>query len=178
MTKRLPRLRNTLPGSTTSSPSAASAKASGATWKGCSYPRSAIGPRPRSPMRSRRSARNTRAQTLQWFLSESTWDADAVNARRLALLRADPATAPDGRGVLVIDEHGDRKWGRKTAHVGRQYLANRGKTASGVVSVTSLWADEAVYWPVHYEPYTPSTISPRARPTRPSAPNSPLPGSW
>lgn len=100
-------------------------------------------------------AQHPRAQELQWFLSESTWDAAAVNARRLARLRADPATAPDARGVLVIDEHGDRKWGRKTAHVGRQYLANLGKTDSGVVSVTSLWADEAVYWPVDYEPYTP-----------------------
>jgi len=100
-------------------------------------------------------AQHPRAQGIQWFLSEWTWDPATVNARRLALLRADPATAPDGRGVLVIDEHGDRKWGRKTAHVGRQYLANLGKTDSGVVSVTSLWADERVYWPVDYAPYTP-----------------------
>ena len=70
-------------------------------------------------------------------------------------MRADPATAPDARGVLVIDEHGDRKWGKHTARVGRQYLANLGKTDSGGVSVTSLWADERVYWPVGYEPYTP-----------------------
>jgi hypothetical protein len=101
-------------------------------------------------------AQHPRAQGLQWFLSESTWAPDTVNDRRLALLRADPATAPDGRGVLVIDEHGDRKWGHKTAHVGRQYLANLGKTDNGVVSVTSLWADERVYWPVAYEPYTPA----------------------
>ena len=100
-------------------------------------------------------AQHPRAQGLQWFLSESTWDPATVNARRLAPLRADPATAPDERGVLVIDEHGDRKWGRKTAHVGRQYLANLGKTDSGVVRVTSLWADERVYWPVGYAPYTP-----------------------
>jgi len=86
-------------------------------------------------------AQHPRAQRRQWFLSESAWEPTEVNARRLALLRADPATAPDGRGVLVIDEHGDRKWGRKTAHVGRQYLANLGKTDSGVVAVTSLWAD-------------------------------------
>ena len=66
-----------------------------------------------------------------------------------------PGDRPDARGVLVIDEHGDRKWGKHTAHVGRQYLANLGKTDSGVVSVTSLWADERVYWPVGYEPYTP-----------------------
>ncbi len=100
-------------------------------------------------------AQHPRAQGLQWFLSESTWAANALNERRLALLRADPTTAPDAQGVLVIDEHGDRKWGHKTAHVGRQYLANLGKTDSGVVSVTSLWADARVYYPLDYEPYTP-----------------------
>src|SRR5215217_2936170 len=46
--------------------------------------------------------------------------------------------------------------GKKTAQVGRQWLANIGKTESGVVSVSSLWADESVYWPVAFEPYTPS----------------------
>jgi hypothetical protein len=93
---------------------------------------------------------------LQWFLSESGWDPKAVNARRIELLGADPKTAPDEEGVLVIDEHGDRKWGKKTAHVGRQYLANIGKVDSGVVSVTSLWADdEGVYYPLEVEPYTP-----------------------
>ena len=72
-------------------------------------------------------AQEARVQALQWFLSESTWDAAAVNTRRLALLRAEPLTAPDEHGVLVIDEHGDRKWGTKTAHVGKQYLGNLGK---------------------------------------------------
>jgi len=97
------------------------------------------------------------AQSLQWFLSESTWDPDGVTERRLELLRADPLTAPTAQGVLVLDEHGDRKWGDKTAHVGRQYLANLGKTDNGVVSVTSLWADEGVYYPLHYAPYTPAS---------------------
>jgi len=58
--------------------------------------------------------------------------------------------------VLVIDEHGDRKWGKKTAHVGLQWLANIGKSESGVVSVTSLFADERIYYPVDVEPYTPA----------------------
>jgi SRSO17 transposase len=93
---------------------------------------------------------------LQWFLSESTWDPDAVNQRRLARLGTDPLTAPDAAGVLVIDEHGDRKRGRHTAHVGKRYLANIGKVDSGVVSVTSLWADERVYYPLHFKPYTPA----------------------
>lgn len=84
------------------------------------------------------------AQRLQWFLSESTWNPHDLNTQRLALLRAHPRTAPTAEGALVIDERGDRKAGSKTAHVGRQYLANVGKIDNGVVSVSSLWANEQV----------------------------------
>jgi hypothetical protein len=101
-------------------------------------------------------AQRKEAQSLQWFLSESRWDPEVVNARRLELLGEAPRTSPTEDGVLLIDEHGDRKWGKHTAHVGRQWLANIGKTDNGVVSVTSLWADEGVYYPVDFEPYTPA----------------------
>jgi DDE superfamily endonuclease len=95
-------------------------------------------------------------QRLQFFVSESVWDPERVNARRLELLRADPATAPHGGGVLVIDDSGDRKDGTKTAHVGRQWLGRYGKTDNGVVTVTTVWADERLYYPVHAVPYTPA----------------------
>jgi SRSO17 transposase len=101
------------------------------------------------------------AQRLQWFLSESTWDAAAVTTRRLELLRGDAATAPHAGGVLIVDETGDRKDGDQTAHVGRQYLGNRGKIENGVVSVGSLWADEGVYYPLAVAPYTPQHWFPR-----------------
>jgi SRSO17 transposase len=101
-------------------------------------------------------AQRREAQSLQWFLSESGWDPKEVNEHRLELLFEERATAPSWKGALIIDEHGDRKWGNRTAHVGRQWLANIGKTDSGVVSVSSLWADEGVYCPVDFEPYTPS----------------------
>jgi hypothetical protein len=102
-------------------------------------------------------------QRLQFFLSESVWDPEAVNARRLELLRAGPATAPHGGGVLVIDDSGDRKDGSKTAHVGRQYLGRYGKTDNGVVTVTTVWADERVYYPVHAVPYTPAKYFARGK---------------
>jgi hypothetical protein len=99
-------------------------------------------------------AQDRQAQSLQWFLSESDWDERKIQAQRLRMLLEDPLTAPSRRGVLVIDEHGDRKAGDQTAHVGRQYLGNLGKIDNGVVSVTSLWADEGVYYPLDFEPYT------------------------
>ena len=102
-------------------------------------------------------AQHPAVQRLQFFLSESRWDPERVNDRRLELLRCDPATAPHGGGVLVIDDSGDRKDGVKDrGHVGRQWLGRYGKTDSGVVTVTTVWADERVYYPVHAVPYTPA----------------------
>jgi hypothetical protein len=102
-------------------------------------------------------AQHREVQRLQWLLSESSWDHERVNQQRIGLLQADPATAPHARGVLVIDDTGDRKDGSATAHVARQYLGSVGKTDNGIVAVTSLWADARCYWPVHAVPYTPAS---------------------
>jgi hypothetical protein len=102
-------------------------------------------------------AQHRKVQRLQWFLSESSWDHEQLNQRRVQLLREDPATAPSERGVLVVDDTGDRKDGTATAHVARQYLGSVGKIDNGIVAVTSLWADERCYWPVHAVPYTPAS---------------------
>ena len=56
----------------------------------------------------------------------------------------------------MIDDSGDRKDGVKTAHVGHQWLGRYGKTDNGVVTVTTVWADERLYYPVHAVPYTPA----------------------
>jgi hypothetical protein len=105
-------------------------------------------------------AQHREVQRLQFFLSEATWDHEQVNAQRLKLLGEDPVTAPHAKGVLVVDDTGDRKDGTQTAHVARQYLGSVGKVDNGIVAVTSLWADERCYWPVHAVPYTPSSRLP------------------
>jgi SRSO17 transposase len=103
-------------------------------------------------------AQGAPAQRLQFFLSESAWDVAQIEARRVGLVREDPrrSSAPHERGVLVIEETGDRKDGTKTDHVGYQYLGSVGRIANGIVSVSSVWADERVYYPLHVEPYTPA----------------------
>ncbi|MFE4663796.1 IS701 family transposase [Streptomyces sp. NPDC056716] len=101
-------------------------------------------------------AQHPAVQRLQFFLSESRWDPEKVNARRVDLLLADPATAPHAGGVLVVDDSGDRKAGGATAHVGKQYLGSLGKVDRGVVTVTTCWADERLYHPLHAVPYTPA----------------------
>ena len=72
-------------------------------------------------------AQAAEVQRLQFFLSEATWDAESINAKRLALLAAEPATAPSAAGVLVLDDTGDRKDGSATDHVARQRLGSVGQ---------------------------------------------------
>jgi hypothetical protein len=108
-------------------------------------------------------AQEAPVQRLQFFLSEAPWEADAVNQRRLELLLANPQTAPHDGGVLVVDETGDRKEGNQTEHVARQYLGSIGKVDNGIVAVSTLWADERLYYPLHVRPYTPAERLPRGK---------------
>ncbi|WP_331765124.1 transposase (plasmid) [Streptomyces sp. NBC_01136] len=42
-------------------------------------------------------------------------------------------------------------------HVGRQWLGRYGKTDNGIVTVTTVWTDGRVYYPLHATPCTPAT---------------------
>jgi SRSO17 transposase len=108
-------------------------------------------------------ASHAAVQRLQSFISESTWDAAAVNRRRLEVLQADPRTTTHEAGVFVIDATGDRKSGTQTAHVGRQYLGSVGKIDNGIVVVSTLWADDERDYPLHAEPYTPARRLPKGK---------------
>ena len=58
-------------------------------------------------------AQRKEAQSLQWFLSESRWDPEEVNERRLEVFFEESTTAPDEKGVLVIDEHVEKQVGQE-----------------------------------------------------------------
>lgn len=85
-------------------------------------------------------------QRLQFFLSEAAWDADRGSGRRLELLRTQEATSSHGGGVIVI------------ASVGRL-----GKTDNGMVTVTTVWTDGRIHYPLHTQPYTPAQHFDRGR---------------
>ena len=70
-------------------------------------------------------AQHPAVQRLQFFLSESVREPEAVTDRRLELLLADPVTAPHGGGVLIIDDSGDPE--------GRHQDRARGPAVSGPV---------------------------------------------
>jgi SRSO17 transposase len=108
-------------------------------------------------------AQHREVQRLQWFLSESPWDHEKINTRRIELVTRQPATRPHPGGVLILDDSGDRKSGHATAHVSRQYIGSRNGVDTGIVTVSTAWADERVYYPLHARPYTPAPRLPGGR---------------
>ncbi len=58
-------------------------------------------------------AQHSAVQRLQFFLSESMWDHERVHSCRVEWLLADRATAPHPGGVLVIDDSGTARTGRR-----------------------------------------------------------------
>lgn len=63
----------------------------------------------------------------------------------------------------MIDDSGDRKDGTATAHIGRQWLGRLGKTDNGIVTVTTLWSDGRIYYPLHMRCYTPAKHFPKGK---------------
>jgi SRSO17 transposase len=102
-------------------------------------------------------------QQLHHFLHDAPWDADALNQHRLALWRAHPTLHPHRRGVLIVDETGDRKRGQGIPFAAQQYIGKVGFTANGVVSVTSHWTDGTRHIPLGVKPYWPASRLPEGR---------------
>jgi DDE superfamily endonuclease len=104
-----------------------------------------------------------RRQALHHFMHDAPWDAEAVNARRLAQWRAHADLAPHAGGVLILDETGDPKRGSRIVLAAQQYLGKLGHVANGVVAVTSHWADGTRHVPVGVKPYRPAGRLPKGR---------------
>jgi SRSO17 transposase len=102
-------------------------------------------------------------QQLHHFLHDAPWDAAALNARRLTLWQAHPTLRPHARGVLIVDETGDRKRGHGIPFAAQQYIGKVGFTANGVVSVTSHWTDGTRHIPLGVKPYWPASRLPEGK---------------
>lgn len=92
-------------------------------------------------------------QSLHHFLTES------LKKRRLELILrvlnkrclrwATPTL------ILIIDETGDKKQGRTTDYVKRQYIGNLGKIENGIVVVTAYGVIEDMTFPLTFQIYKP-----------------------
>jgi len=92
------------------------------------------------------------AQSLHHFLAASPWSATELKKRRLSRT----LEALKGNSItVVIDETGDRKRGKRTDYVARQYLGSIGKIDSGVVSVNAYGIYQNITFPLIFKIFKP-----------------------
>lgn len=87
-------------------------------------------------------------QSLQHFITHSTWNAEAVWAE---LLRQ----CPDKEGVLAIDDTGIAKQGKHSVGVQRQYSGTLGKVGNCQVVVSCVLRAKRSIWPLAMKLYLP-----------------------
>lgn len=92
------------------------------------------------------------AQSLHHFLANSDWSLDNLKQRRLNKLKK----VLDGNAItVVIDETGDRKKGKNTDYVARQYLGSVGKVDNGIVSVNAYGVYSNITFPLTVKVFKP-----------------------
>ena len=75
----------------------------------------------------------------------SPWSVKELKAQRLALTLE---ALREEKIIVVVDETGDRKKGKKTDYVARQYLGSVGKIDNGIVSVNAYGVYKNITFPL------------------------------
>jgi len=92
------------------------------------------------------------AEGLDHFLTEAPWSVEELRNRRLKLI----LNLIRGEEIMVIiDETGDKKKGKTTDYVKRQYIGNLGKIENGIVAVTAYGLLRGMTFPLIAEVYKP-----------------------
>ncbi|MBD2028323.1 transposase [Leptolyngbya sp. FACHB-711] len=88
-------------------------------------------------------------QVLHHFLTHSPWQVGALRYQRLSLILEQIQRQPI---VLVLDDTGDRKKGKTTDYVDRQYI---GKVDNGMVSVNAYGVLDDLTFPLLFKVFKP-----------------------
>ncbi len=92
------------------------------------------------------------AQSLHHFIANSEWSVHELKIRRFKKIKK----ILNGNAItLVIDETGDRKKGKKTDYVARQYLGSVGKVENGIVSVNAYGVYSNITFPLIFKIFKP-----------------------
>ena len=95
-------------------------------------------------------------QALQYFLADSRWNYESLNAARINLLRKQRTTGFSKDGVLAIDDTGSLKpYAKKTEGVSYQYCPSVKHEAYCNVAVVSCYANPAKHIPIDLKFYKP-----------------------
>jgi SRSO17 transposase len=92
------------------------------------------------------------SQTLHHFLRDALWDVKKIREIRLCLTKM---FIGEREIILCIDETGDKKKGKSTDYVTRQYIGNLGKTENGIVSVNAYGVVDGITYPLMFQIFKP-----------------------
>lgn len=96
----------------------------------------------------------TNEQSLHHFLTKSPWQAQQLRNQRLSFT----LQALKNRKIFVIiDKTGDKKKGRSTDYVSRQYLGKLGKIDNGIGAVTAWGLIDNITFPLMFAIYKPKS---------------------
>ncbi len=91
-------------------------------------------------------------QSLHHFLANSPWSVRELKERRLARTLKG---LQEEKIIVILDETGDRKKGKTTDYVARQYLGSVGKVDRGIVSVNAYGVYENITFPLVVQVFQP-----------------------
>jgi SRSO17 transposase len=91
-------------------------------------------------------------QSLHHFLRDAVWDIKKMRETRLWLTKM---FVGEREIILCIDETGDKKKGKSTDYVTRQYIGNLGKTENGIVSVNAYGVVDGITYPLLLQIFQP-----------------------
>ncbi|BAY13517.1 IS701 family transposase [Calothrix sp. NIES-2098] len=91
-------------------------------------------------------------QSLHHFLRDALWDVKKLREIRLWLTKI---LIGEREIILCIDETGDKKKGKATDYVTRQYIGNLGKTENGIVSVNAYGVVDGITYPLMFKIFKP-----------------------
>lgn len=86
--------------------------------------------------------------SLNRFFTEYSWSTNAVNERRLELLRKDPATVPKKPAVLIVDDTHNEKFGEHFPLLGKWSIPSAKRYGFSHNLVTINYADRKVDYPL------------------------------
>lgn len=101
-----------------------------------------------------RSVGLSNAQSLHHFLQRAPWQVEQFRARRLELIKQ---LIGERSIILWINETGDKKAGKTTDYVAKQYIGNLGKTDNGIVSVNAYAVVDNITYPWVFKIFKPRT---------------------
>lgn len=92
------------------------------------------------------------AQSLHHFLHRATWQVEHLRRWRLLLIKQ---LIGERSIILCIDETGDKKAGKTTDYVAKQYIGNLEKTANGIVVVNAYAVVDGITYPLLFKVFKP-----------------------